>query len=82
MRVVSIEPDAEITLLSDQPTTMHVTTRMTDAGEGQTQVARSFLWDEPSDPDIAEGLRQMMQAMVGAGEAAIRDVFASTTPTA
>jgi uncharacterized protein YndB with AHSA1/START domain len=76
MRVVSVEPDSELTLLSDQPTTMHVTTRLTDAGEGRTKVTRSFLWEAPADPDVRDGLRQMMQAMVVAGEGAIQEAFA------
>jgi hypothetical protein len=77
LRVVSIEPDSEITLLSDQPTTMHVTTRLADADENRTRITRSFLWEEPNDPDVADGLRQMMQAMVAAGEGAIQEVFAN-----
>jgi uncharacterized protein YndB with AHSA1/START domain len=77
MRVVSLEQDRELTLLSDQPTPMHVTTRLSDAENGRTLVARSFLWQEPGDADVAATLRQMMQAMVTAGESAIQEVFAS-----
>jgi uncharacterized protein YndB with AHSA1/START domain len=76
MRVVSLVPEQELTLISDQPTTMHITTRMSDAGDGQTRVARSFLWEEPADPDVAQSVREMMQAMVAAGEDAIKEVFA------
>jgi hypothetical protein len=72
-----LEPQRELTLISDQPTTMHVTTRLADSGDGQTLVARSFLWEEPEDADVAATLRQMMQAMVTAGEGAIKEVFAS-----
>src|SRR5205814_4510805 len=75
MRVVSLEPERELTLIADQPTTMHITTRLSDAGDGQTKVSRSFLWEEPADPEIAQGLGQMMPAMVTAGEAAIKEVF-------
>ena len=75
MRVVSAEPNRELTLISDQPTTMHITTRLSDEGAERTRVTRSFLWEEPQDPDVAEGLRQMMQAMVTAGEGAIKTVF-------
>ena len=75
MRVVSLEPERELTLIADQPTTMHITTRLSDAGDGQTKVSRSFLWEEPADPEIAQGLGQMMAAMVTAGEAAIKEVF-------
>jgi uncharacterized protein YndB with AHSA1/START domain len=75
MRVVSVEPDSEITLISDQPTTLHVTTRFTDAGDGCTKVSRSFLWEQPSDAEVQEGLKQMMQAMVIAGEGAIEEIF-------
>ncbi len=75
MRVVSLEPDRELTMISDQPATMHITTRMSDAGQHRTRVARSFLWEEPADPEIADTLRQMMQAMVLAGESAIKEVF-------
>ena len=77
MRVVSLEPDRELTLLSDQPTPMHITTRLSDAEGGRTLVARSFLWEEPDDPDVAATMRQMMQVMVTAGEGAIKEVFAS-----
>jgi uncharacterized protein YndB with AHSA1/START domain len=76
MRVVSVERDRELTLLSDRPTPMHVTTRLTDAGGGRTKVTRSFLWEAPADPDVQDGLRQMMEAMIVAGEGAIQEVFA------
>jgi hypothetical protein len=36
-----------------------------------------FADDEPQDADVAATLRQMMQAMVTAGEGAIKEVFAS-----
>lgn len=75
MRVVSLEPGRELTLIADQPTTMYITTRMSEAGDGHTRVDRSFLWEEPEDPDVAESLRQMMEAMVVAGEGAIKSVF-------
>ena len=80
MRVVSIEPERELTLLADQPTPMHITTYLSDDGDGRTRFHRSFLWDEPADPDVAEGLRQMMQAMVLAGEGAIKAAFDETQP--
>ena len=75
MRVVSLDPEREITLIADQPTPMHITTRMSDAGDGRTKIGRSFLWEEPADPEVAETLREMMQAMVLAGEVAIKSVF-------
>ena len=31
-------------------------------------INRSFVWDEPADAEVAEGLRQMMSATVLAGE--------------
>ena len=75
MRVVSLEPDNELTLIADQPMTMYITTRMSDAGEGRTSITRSFLWEQPDDPDVAEAVRQGVQAIVLAGEAAIKSVF-------
>jgi uncharacterized protein YndB with AHSA1/START domain len=75
MRVVSVEPERELTLISDQPTTLYVTTRMSDAPGNRTSVERSFLWEAPADPDVAAGLHQMMAAMVTAGEGAIKEVF-------
>ena len=75
MRVVSLEKDRELTLIADQPTTMHITTRLADAGTNRTRVARSFLWAEPADAEVASAVRQMMQATVAAGEAAIKEVF-------
>ena len=48
---------------------------MSEAGDRHTRVDRSFLWEEPEDPDVAESLRQMMEAMVVAGEGAIKSVF-------
>jgi uncharacterized protein YndB with AHSA1/START domain len=77
MRVVSLVPDEELTLISDQPATMHITTRLTDAGEGRTRVTRSFLWEEPADREVAASLREMMQAMAAAGEPAIKSAFES-----
>ncbi len=75
MRVVNLEPGRELTLIADQPTTMYITTRLSDEGAGRTRVSRSFLWEEPADPDVAQPLRQMMEAMVAAGEAAIKSAF-------
>jgi len=75
MRVVALEPERELTLIADQPTTMHITTRLSDAADGQTRVSRSFLWEAPADPEIAQGLGQMMTAMIAAGESAIKEVF-------
>jgi uncharacterized protein YndB with AHSA1/START domain len=75
MRVVSLVPQRELTLVADQPATMHVTTRLSDAGAGRTRVARSFLWEEPADPDVAASLREMMRGMATAGEGAIKEAF-------
>ena len=75
MRVVSLEPERELTLISDQPTTMYVTTRMSDDGAGRTRITRSFLWEEPTDPDIAQPMHQMLEAMILAGEAEIQSIF-------
>jgi uncharacterized protein YndB with AHSA1/START domain len=75
MRVVSLEPGRELTLIADQPTTMYITTRLSDAGTNRTQVARSFLWEEPADAEVASAVRGMMQATVAAGEGAIKEVF-------
>jgi uncharacterized protein YndB with AHSA1/START domain len=72
MRVVSLEKDRELTLISDQPTTMHITTRLSDAGDERTTITRSFLWEEPDDPDVAATIRQMMEGMAIAGEDAIK----------
>ena len=75
MRVVSLVPDQELTLISDQPTTLYVTTRMADAANDRTSVTRSFLWEAPPDPDVAAGLKEMMEAIVSAGDVAIKEVF-------
>jgi uncharacterized protein YndB with AHSA1/START domain len=75
MRVVSLVPEQELTLIADQPATMHITTRLTDAGEGTTSVARSFLWERPADPEVAAALLEMMRGMVTAGEGAIKEAF-------
>jgi uncharacterized protein YndB with AHSA1/START domain len=75
LRVVSLVPEREITFISDQPTPMHITTRLTDAGEGKTKVTRSFLWEVPPDPDVAGTVRPMMEMMVSAGEGAIKSIF-------
>jgi uncharacterized protein YndB with AHSA1/START domain len=80
MRVVSLEKERELTLVADQPTTMYITTRLTDAGTARTSVARSFLWEEPPDPEVAGAVREMMQATVAAGEAAIKEVFEEQSP--
>jgi uncharacterized protein YndB with AHSA1/START domain len=75
MRVVSLVQEQELTLVADQPTTMHITTRLSDAGGGRTRFLRSFLWEEPTDPEVATTLRQMMEGMVIAGEGAIKSAF-------
>src|SRR3989440_5662962 len=82
MRVVSLEPGQELTLIADQPTTMHITTRLGDAGAGQTRVSRSFLWEEPADPEVAQSLHPMMAAMVAAGGKAIKKGFEEEAPAA
>ena len=75
MRVVSADPGRELTIIADQPTVMHITTRFVDSGDGGTRVLRSFLWEEPADPDVAQSVRQMMEGIVLAGEGAIKSVF-------
>ena len=75
MRVVAVEPGRSITLTADQPTPMYITTRLRDAGEARTEVTRSFLWDEPADPDVRSSLAEMMAGVVAAGEGAIKEVF-------
>jgi len=75
MRVVSLDPEREITLYADQPTPMYITTRLSDADGGGTKIGRSFIWEEPADPDVASQVRQMLQAVVFAGEGAIKSVF-------
>lgn len=75
LRLVSRVLGEEMTFYSDQPTDMYVTTRLVDLGGGRTAVKRSFTWDTPADPEIAEGVRQMMEAMSVAGEGAIKEVF-------
>ena len=82
MRVVSLVPDAELTLVSDKPTTMHITTRLSRAGADQTRVVRSFLWEEPADPEIAQTLRDIMAAMAPAGETAMQEIFAERAQAA
>jgi uncharacterized protein YndB with AHSA1/START domain len=75
MRVVSVEPGRSITLTADQPTPMYITTRLSATGDGRTEVARSFLWEQPADPDIRASLAEMMAGVVAAGEGAIKEVF-------
>jgi hypothetical protein len=75
MRLVSFEPGREMTLTADQPAPMYVTTRIRDCGESRTRILRSFLWDEPADPDVAENVRQIMESVVFGGEGALRDAF-------
>jgi len=75
MRVVSVEPNRELTLIADKPTTMYITTRLSDAGGDQTRIVRFFLWEEPPDPDVAAGVREAMRGMVVAGEGALQTVF-------
>jgi len=75
MRVVSVDPGRSVTLTADQPTTMYITTRLIDAGGGRTEVARSFLWDQPEDAGVRESLAEMMAGVALAGEGAIKDVF-------
>lgn len=75
LRLVARERGSELTFFADQPTDMYVTTRLTDEGAGRTRVKRSFIWEPPADSEIAEGVRQMMEAMSMAGEGAIKEVF-------
>jgi uncharacterized protein YndB with AHSA1/START domain len=75
MRVVSVDPGAELTLTADKPTAMYLTTRLNDAGDGHTRISRSFIWDVPSDPEVAKSVRAMMEGVAVAGEGALREVF-------
>ena len=75
MRVVSVEPGRELTLTADQPTTMYITTRIGDCGDGRTRIQRAFVWDVPADPDVAQSVRQVMESVVQAGEGAMQAVF-------
>jgi uncharacterized protein YndB with AHSA1/START domain len=81
MRVVSIEPEKEMTLAVDQPTDGYVTTRLIDAGEGRTSVQRAFLWELPADPELAASIREMLESMVTAGEGAIKAAFETSPPS-
>src|SRR5438046_5461981 len=64
LRVVSTEPGRELTLYSDQPTDMYITSRIAHESDGRTSIMRSFLWDEPADPEVAEGLGQLLSGPV------------------
>src|SRR5438105_5877616 len=75
MRVVSLEPGRELTLTADQPTTMYITTRIGDCGDGRTRIQRAFVWDVPADPDVAQSVREVMEWVVPAGEGAMQAVF-------
>ena len=75
MRVVSIEPGREMTLYSDKPVAMLTTATLGDVDGRATEISRSFLWDKPADPEVADGLRQMIEIMAVAGDAAMREVF-------
>ena len=75
LRLVSSEPGQELTLYSDQPSPMYITTRLSDDGSGRTCIRRSFVWEEPEDPDVREGMRQVMAGTVIAGESAMKEIF-------
>jgi len=75
LRVVSIDPGRELTLYGDKPTPMYVTIQVAESGAG-TRISRAYVWEEPGDPEIAGGLRQMMEAMAAIGDEAMRHVFA------
>jgi uncharacterized protein YndB with AHSA1/START domain len=75
VRVVSIEPGRELTLYSDKPVPMYTTARLAGAEGGRTEISRALLWDSPGDPEIADGLRQMIELVTVTGDAAMREVF-------
>jgi uncharacterized protein YndB with AHSA1/START domain len=81
MRVVSMEAEHELTLVADKPTPMYITTRIIDAGEGRTQIARSFIWETPDDPEIAQGVRDLIEATIAPSEAAIKEVLEEKAAT-
>jgi uncharacterized protein YndB with AHSA1/START domain len=76
IRVVSVDPERELTVIADKPTTLYITTTLTEAGADRTRMVRAFLWEEPADPEIAENVRQGMQGMAVAGESEMQAVFA------
>ena len=75
LRVVSIEPGREMTLYSDKPVAMLMTASLADIDGGATEITRWFRWEKPADPEIADGLRQMLEIMAVAGNSAMREVF-------
>ena len=77
MRVVSLEPNSQITLTFDQPSDGYVTTYFTDAGDGKTSVVRSFIWEQSPDANVAANVLQMFQMMAVAADDAIKSVFDS-----
>jgi uncharacterized protein YndB with AHSA1/START domain len=75
MRVVGVEPERSVTITSDQPVPMYITTRLADAGGGRTEVARSFLWEQPEDAAHRQAMVEAFAAIATAGEGAIKEVF-------
>lgn len=77
MRMVSLDRGREFTLVSGSPAgELYVTTQFEDMGGDRTMVRRLFLWEIPKDPEFAETVHQMMNAVIEAGGAEMQAVFA------
>ncbi|HVS49309.1 MAG TPA: DUF2652 domain-containing protein [Candidatus Dormibacteraeota bacterium] len=78
LRVVSVEPGRETTLVSSSPVgDMYITTRFEEVGD-QTAIRRLFWWHAPADEETASTVRQMIEAVVAGGGAELQAIFAES----
>ena len=80
LRLVSIDPDSETTLLTTSPGggPMYVTTRFADLDGRRTSIRRLLLWETPADPEQARTTREMLDAIMEMGGQALKEVFAGS----
>lgn len=82
LRVVSIDGDEEMTLVSSSPVgDLYVTTRFESLDKGRTEVRRLVWWDAPPDPEMAAMAREQIDSIFAAGGQALREMFARSART-
>jgi hypothetical protein len=82
LRVVNVDPDREITLVSTSPVgDVYVTTQFDAAGPNRTRVRRFFWWELPPDRQVAEGAYKMLESVASGGGAELKAVFSEGKPS-
>jgi len=82
LRVVQVDSEREITLVSTSPVgDVYVTTQFEAFGPNRTKVRRLFWWQAPPDPEMAKGAYEALASVMREGGAQLQAVFAEAKPS-